>query len=117
MPSIASSTSRGSAYRSSIAPAINARLGRSRCQPLYCRNCLLWLWGYMSPLSRRSIAFAVLLVLLSLVPGIAAACSCVKEGDASTILRATDVILDGYVEKVEPADREGRFVATIRVLR
>jgi uncharacterized protein YjbI with pentapeptide repeats len=71
----------------------------------------------MSPLSRRSIAFAVLLVLLSLVPGIAAACSCVKEGDASTILRATDVILDGYVEKVEPADREGRFVATIRVLR
>jgi uncharacterized protein YjbI with pentapeptide repeats len=37
---------------------------------------------------------------------------------AGAILRGTDVILDGYVERIEPVDKEGHYlVATIRVKR
>lgn len=71
----------------------------------------------MGLLSRHSLAFAILLVLLWLTPGIAAACSCRKEQDPLKILIGTDVILDGYVERVDPAGREDYFIATIKVAR
>jgi uncharacterized protein YjbI with pentapeptide repeats len=69
----------------------------------------------MGRLLRHSIALAFLL-LLTLVPGIAAACSC-RQPEPPEMLRGADVILDGYVQKIEPAETEGRLIATIRVLR
>jgi uncharacterized protein YjbI with pentapeptide repeats len=70
----------------------------------------------MGRLSRHSIAVAFLFLLLTLAPGIAAACTCTR-GEPPQILHATDVIMDGYLEKIEMSDREDRRIATIRVLR
>jgi uncharacterized protein YjbI with pentapeptide repeats len=69
----------------------------------------------MGRLLRHSIGFAILL-LLTLAPNVAAACSC-SQGEPAAIVRGVDVILDGYVESIEPPNGEGRLVATIRVLR